>query len=176
MRIIEAISDTNIGGAGILLVNRLKHTDREKYKTTVLIPKDSRLCQRLADIKVDFVEIDGCRDRSFELSALPQYIREIKKIHPQIINSHGCMTSRVAAYLCRVPVRICTRHCVFPISPKGGHGYIYMRLWRGDLPPSISPFPSPFHFLFPFPFLWVSRFRNQWFSPWHTQWFRGRTA
>ena len=40
MRIIEAISDTNIGGAGILLVNRLKHTDREKYKTTVLIPKD----------------------------------------------------------------------------------------------------------------------------------------
>lgn len=120
MRIIEAISDTNIGGAGILLVNRLKHTDREKYKTTVLIPKDSRLCQRLADIKVDFVEIDGCRDSSFDLSALPQYIREIKKIHPQIINSHGCMTSRVAAYLCRVPVRICTRHCVFPISPRGG--------------------------------------------------------
>ena len=72
MRIIEAISDTNIGGAGILLVNRLKHTDREKYKTTVLIPKGSRLCQRLADIKVDFVEINGGRDRSFDPSAVPK--------------------------------------------------------------------------------------------------------
>ena len=43
IKVIEVISDTNIGGAGILLINRLKHTNKELFDTTVILPKGSKL-------------------------------------------------------------------------------------------------------------------------------------
>ena len=58
MRIIEAISDTNIGGAGILLLNRLACTDTEKYQTTVILPKGSMLMERVCALGIKCVEID----------------------------------------------------------------------------------------------------------------------
>ncbi len=118
MKIIEAISDTNIGGAGVLLINRLSCTDMKKYKTLVLLPKDSALCKRLEEICVPYIEIDCRGDKSFDLSALWKYKEQIKKFAPDIINAHGALTARVAAKMCGVPIKICTRHCVYPISAK----------------------------------------------------------
>ena len=134
MKIVEAISDTNIGGAGILLINRLRHTDRRKYDITVLVPKGSKLVTRLTEIGIDFVEVNGCKDRSFDIGAMVEYIKLIKKIKPSIINSHGCLSARVAAYICGVPIRICTRHCVFPVTKK--HGAV--RRMKGVLNSALS--------------------------------------
>ena len=118
MKVIEAISDTNIGGAGVLLLNRLECTDLEKYQTTVLLPCGSRLTQGLERLGVDYREIDCCGDRSWALADMIKYKREIEKISPHIINCHGCLSARVAAKLSGVPVKICTRHCVFPVTKK----------------------------------------------------------
>ena len=118
MKIIEAISDTNIGGAGVLLVNRLKHTDTAKYRTRVLLPKGSKLVPRILDTGVECIELDIAGDRSMDPCAIPEFLRAIKEYKPDIINSHGCMSSRIAATMCGVPINICTRHCVFPISSK----------------------------------------------------------
>lgn len=118
MRVIEAISDTNIGGAGILLVNRLSCTDLEKYKTTVLLPKGSILLSRLKEAGAECVEIDCKGDRSWSSADVPKYIKAIKEISPDIINCHGSLTARVAAKMVGVPVKICTRHCVFPTEKK----------------------------------------------------------
>ena len=41
IHILEVISDTNMGGAGRLLLARLEKTNREKIRTTVLLPKGS---------------------------------------------------------------------------------------------------------------------------------------
>lgn len=116
MRIIEAISDTNIGGAGILLLNRLACTDTEKYQTTVILPKGSMLMERVCALGIKCVEIDCKGDASFDIHAMKEYRRVIKRISPDIINCHGCLSARVAAKTCGVPVKICTRHCVYPIS------------------------------------------------------------
>ena len=116
MEIIEAISDTNIGGAGVLLITRLSSDDQMRKKTAVVLPKGSALVARLADIGVRTVEVDVCADRSFQISAIPKYVRLIRRIRPEIVNCHGSLSFRIAAFLCGVPVRIYTRHCTFPIS------------------------------------------------------------
>ena len=115
MRVIEAISDMNIGGAGRLLLTRLKESDRERIETFVILPRGSALARRVIELGVRVCYVDGCRDTSFELGAIFEIIKIIRKISPDIINCHGCMSARIAAFLCGIPVRIYTRHCTYPI-------------------------------------------------------------
>ena len=102
----------------MLLVNRLTHTDLIKYDITVLLPKGSELKRKLLPLGVKFIEINGRGDRSLNLGALRQYIRIIRAKSPDVINAHSSLCFRIAAALCRVPVRICTRHCAYPVSRK----------------------------------------------------------
>lgn len=115
MRVIEAISDMNIGGAGRLLLTRLKESNRERIDTWVIMPRGSELADSMRGLGVRVCFIDGCKDRSFELSAVFEIAKLIRRISPDIINCHGCMSARIAALLCGVPVRIYTRHCTYPI-------------------------------------------------------------
>lgn len=114
MNVVEAISDTNIGGAGILLLTRLKHSDKNRFSYHVILPKGSALKERLRKLDVAVWEINACRDRSFSVSAIPQYISLLQYLKPDLVNCHGNLSCRIAAMLCRIPCRIYTRHCAYP--------------------------------------------------------------
>ena len=114
IRVVEAISDTNIGGAGVLLVNRLINTDADKFETWVIVPKNSLLIPKLKSAGARVIEIDACKDRSLDVKNLFKYFSVIKKISPDIVNSHGCLSARIAAKMAGVPVNIYTRHCAYP--------------------------------------------------------------
>ena len=118
IKVLEVISDTNIGGAGVLLINRLKHVDASKFKTCVVVPRGSALVSRLKDMGAECVEIDVRGDRSMDVRAVKKFCDVIRAYSPDIVNSHGCISARIAAKLCGVPVKICTRHCVFPVSKR----------------------------------------------------------
>ncbi len=117
MKVLEIISDTNIGGAGRLLVSRLRHSNREKFQSAVLLPKGSQLKEEFEKIGIRVIEMEGCADRSFELSAIARIAKIIRRERPELVNCHGCMSARVAAALCHVPIRLYTRHCAYPV-PK----------------------------------------------------------
>lgn len=115
MKVAEIISDTNIGGAGVLLVNRLRHTDRREFESVVLLPEKSRLCPEFAVIGVPVREVRGCADASFRVRGVFSIWRELRRLRPDIVNCHGCLSGRVAARLAGVPLRVHTRHCAFPV-------------------------------------------------------------
>ncbi len=115
MKVIEAISDTNIGGAGRLLLTRLKNSNRDEIETAVILPRGSRLEQKLCELGVKTYAVDGCIDKSFDISAVRKIRDIIKEVEPDIVNAHGCMSARLAAWLCRAPIRIHTRHCTYPV-------------------------------------------------------------
>ena len=48
IRILNIISDTNIGGAGRVILNYLRYADRNKFETLVAIPRGSLLKQPTA--------------------------------------------------------------------------------------------------------------------------------
>ncbi|MBO5416376.1 MAG: glycosyltransferase [Clostridia bacterium] len=115
MKVIEALSDTNIGGAGRLLLTRLSNSDRGEFDTTVILPRGSMLEGEFGKIGVRVICFDGGADRSFDPRAIGSIFGIIKAESPDIINAHGCLSARIAAALCGVPVRIYTRHCAYEV-------------------------------------------------------------
>lgn len=115
MKVVEVITDTNIGGAGVLLCTRLKYSDRKRIESEVILPRGSELSERLRAIGIHTHVINACRDRSFEFFAIPKYIALFRRIRPDLVNCHGALSARIAAKLCGVRVRLYTRHCVYPL-------------------------------------------------------------
>ncbi len=122
MKVIEAISDTNIGGAGRLLLTRLKESDRSAFDTLVILPRGSMLADELRKIGVRVRCFRGGADKSFDAVAALNIMKIIKEECPDIINAHGCLSARLAAFFCGVRVRIYTRHCAYPMP-------FYMRVF-----------------------------------------------
>lgn len=116
MRVLEVISDTNIGGAGVLLLSRLRHSDRSRFQTTVLLPSGSALAPRFREIGVPVCFMQGCYDRSADVRQIGALVRTIRKLDPMLINCHGCLSARIAAAIAHVPIRVYTRHCAYPVS------------------------------------------------------------
>ncbi len=115
IKVVEVISDKNIGGAGVLLLNRLRHTDKSRFCSYVIMPKGSLLAARTRALGARVREIP-MPERSFGVPDTFKIAAELKRIKPSLVNSHASLSSRIAAAACGVPVRIYTRHCVFPLS------------------------------------------------------------
>ncbi len=116
MKVLEMITDTNIGGAGVLLLGRLKVTDRQAFETVVALPEKSMLLPEIKKVGVRTVGIRGCEDTSASFSGVFSCLKVIWKEKPDLINCHGCLSGRLAAAVLGVPVRIYTKHCVFPLK------------------------------------------------------------
>ena len=66
IRVLNIISDTNIGGAGRVLLNYLRYTDRNRFETLVALPRGSLLKPPLEEAGGRVLEVDGIADRSFD--------------------------------------------------------------------------------------------------------------
>lgn len=117
IRILNIISDTNIGGAGRVILNYLRYADRNKFETLVAIPRGSLLKPLLEEAEVTVYEVDGMADCSYasqDVKALQTLIRRVK---PDLVHTHGALSGRIAAKRCHVPV-VYSRHSAFPVPAK----------------------------------------------------------
>lgn len=113
-RLLHIITDTNIGGAGILLLNQLRHFDRKHFDVTVVLPHGNELEERVRMLGYKVIKSHSGADRSLQIGAIPEYRRLIRRCDPDIVHCHGALSARIAAMLVGVPVRIFTRHCAYP--------------------------------------------------------------
>ena len=116
IKVLNVISDTNIGGAGRYLINFLKYYDRERFSIAVALPKGSLLAPDIAAL-APVEEVDGMRDKSLDLSAIGKLRRLMEREKPQIVHTHGSMSARIAARQAGAKV-VYTRHCVFPVPER----------------------------------------------------------
>ena len=117
IRVLNIISDTNIGGAGRVILNYLRYSNRKQFETMVAIPRGSLLKPALEEAGVTIYEVDGMADRSYakeDVKALEALIRQVK---PDLVHTHGALSGRIAAKRCRVPV-VYSRHSAFPVPAK----------------------------------------------------------
>ena len=117
MRVLNIISDTNIGGAGRVILNYLRYADRKNFETLVAIPRGSLLKEPLEKEGVPVYEVDGMADRSYhkdDVKLLEELIRQVK---PDLVHTHGALSGRIAAKRCHVPV-VYSRHSAFPVPAK----------------------------------------------------------
>lgn len=116
IRVAEVLSDTNIGGAGRLLLTRFALSDREQFDERIVLPSGSELCKEFEKLGYTPHIMSFCKDKSWDLSGVFPLYRYFLKTSPDIVNCHGCISARIAAKLAHVPVRIYTRHCAYEPS------------------------------------------------------------
>lgn len=117
LKILNVITDTNIGGAGRVLIHYLKNFDRSKYNVYVALPKGSLLIPEVEKIGYTPIITEYGRDKSFEIPAVRELYGIIKKLAPDVVHTHSSLSAKSAAYLAGVPSRIYTRHCAYDL-PK----------------------------------------------------------
>ncbi len=113
IKVLNILSDTNVGGAGRLLVNYLRNFDRDKIESYVVLPKDSALAPYIREVGYDVIEIEHGQDKSLDFRAIGEIRRVIREVKPDIVHTHSSFSGKLAAFLCGVPVRIYTRHSAF---------------------------------------------------------------
>ncbi|MDE6107494.1 MAG: glycosyltransferase family 4 protein [Oscillospiraceae bacterium] len=113
IRVMNVISDTNIGGAGRVLINYLKYWDREHFDVSVALPRGSKLKEPLETLGGRVYEVDGMADKSLDFGAIKKLRALIRKVDPDIVHTHGSMSGRIAGRQ-EGKVVIYTRHSVFP--------------------------------------------------------------
>ena len=117
IRVLNVISDTNIGGAGRVLLNYMSRADRANFDVSVALPRGSLLKQPLEALNTTVYEVDGLTDRSYHKDDVKELERLIDRVQPDIVHTHGALSGRIAGRR-RGKVVIYTRHSAFPVPAK----------------------------------------------------------
>ena len=122
LKIINVISDSNIGGAGKCILTFLKYYDKSRFDVKVVVPTGSALKEELLSLGAYVIEADGIADKSLSAKG----IRELKKIFkahkPDVIHCHASMSARFAGRLYGKAKIVFTRHSVFEPSKRISRG------------------------------------------------------
>ena len=111
IKILHAISDTGIGGAGVHLCNLLSQIDRYRFDVSVCLPENSLLAPKIRELGFPVVETRYGGNRSADLRAVPELIGILHHQTPHILHTHSALYARLAGRFCRVPILVNTRHC-----------------------------------------------------------------
>ena len=117
IRVLNIISDTNIGGAGRVLINYLQYADRAQFDTAVALPRGSLLKAPLEELNTTVYEVDGIADRSYDKGDVKVLRELICRVDPDIVHTHGALSGRIAAKQCGKKI-VYTRHSAFPVPAK----------------------------------------------------------
>ncbi len=112
MRVLHVISDSNIGGAGVLLTTLLRHMDRSKVESVVAIPRGSLLEGRLRALDVPIRFLTNACDR-FSSASVGEIKHIIKEEKIDLVHANAALSARIAGKLSHKLV-VHTRHCCFP--------------------------------------------------------------
>ena len=117
MKITEVITDTNIGGAGVLLSSVVTSLKND-FSFEVILPQGSLLVSRFpSEVKVTKMPIAG--DKSFskrDVMTLASYFRSSR---PDVVHTHASLSARLAARLSCGAACCSTRHCSHPSHTVG---------------------------------------------------------
>ncbi len=65
VKVLNIISDTNVGGAGRVILNYLKYCDKSRFDVSVALPAGSLLIEPLEAMGITAYEINGMADKSW---------------------------------------------------------------------------------------------------------------
>ena len=116
-RVLDLISDTNIGGAGRVILNYLRYADAAQFETLAAVPRGSLLKAPLEEAGARVYEVDAMADRSYDRRDVGVLRELISRVGPDLVHTHGCLSGRVAARRLHVPV-VYSRHSAFPVPAR----------------------------------------------------------
>ena len=102
-KISHIISDSNIGGAGVLLAS-LTAELKDFFDITVFIPKGARLTPLLDEARATVYQVPMAKDRSFRAGDVQGFFSVFKELKTDIAHTHGTLSARLGALLNTLPL------------------------------------------------------------------------
>ena len=118
IKVINVISDSNIGGAGRMLLTFLRNCNRAAFDITVVLPVMSKLCGELVRLGTRYMEVEGLAEKSYDRQSIKRLKEIFQNEKPDIVHTHASMSARIAAKRAGKAKIIYTRHSVFPNSRR----------------------------------------------------------
>ena len=115
MKITNVITDSNVGGAGVLLASVTEALCHD-YTIEIIIPRGSALKGRLAGCGAAVRELNISSDKSFSPSDVYTFHRYFSKNACDILHTHASFSARLGSLGAPVGARISTRHCAYPAA------------------------------------------------------------
>ena len=122
IKVLNVISDLNVGGAGKCVINFCKNYDRKKFEIVVVVPEGSELVSELKNTNARIIELDGLKNKSLDFKSFFKLRKIIKNEKPDIVHTHASSIAKLAAKCVKNTKVIYTRHSVFPVSDRIKHG------------------------------------------------------
>lgn len=116
LKVVNIISDTNIGGAGKCVLTHARFHNRDDFELTVVVPRGSKLKPEVEALGVKCVEADGVADKSLSLKGIMAQRKLFRKLGCDVVHAHATLSARIAARLAGVKGIVYTRHSVFEPS------------------------------------------------------------
>ncbi len=117
-KVVNIITDSNIGGAGKCVLIFGENYNREIIDLTVVVPEGSKLIPELKKRNVKVYEAKGIADKSLSREGIKELKKALKILKPDVVHTHASMSGRIAAKLCGVKKIVYTLHCVYEPSAK----------------------------------------------------------
>ena len=117
-KVVNIITDSNIGGAGKCVLIFGENYDRTKIDLCVIIPEGSKLKPELEKRNVKVKEVKEIADKSFSLRGIIELKKALRELKPDVVHTHASMSGRIAARLLNIRKIVYTLHCVYEPSSK----------------------------------------------------------
>lgn len=132
--ITQVISDSNIGGAGVLVCHICEALKRE-FDFTLMLPRGSALLSRVPS-GVRIREVPMARDRSLRPSDISLFRRLFSEQEPDLVHTHAALSARIGARLCGIHPILSTRHC--SIERSKSPSVLYRRVYNSVTDCTVS--------------------------------------
>lgn len=115
IRVLEIVSDSNIGGAGIWIRNYAAGYSSNAIELAVALPRGAALTPLLEQCGCRVIECDMEPDRSMSMRSVNVLRNVIAAFRPQVVHTHGSLAGRIAAKSCGI-YTIYTKHTLSPVA------------------------------------------------------------
>jgi len=128
MKITQVISDSGVGGAGILLASVAEGLAHD-FRIEIILPEGSQLTSRIKSSDVKITEAPMKADSSFSISDALGFYRYFSKNRPDVLHTHASLSARLGGALAGIRPCISTRHCATPRELVKRAGFIKRSLY-----------------------------------------------
>ena len=128
MKITQVISDTNLGGAGVL-VSSVADLLKSDFDFEVIIPCGSRLKERLPS-EISVKEFPMRPDRSFYPGDVSGFYKYFRKNPTDILHTHASLSSRIGGKMAGIKTCLSTRHCASGTSNDKNKAFLKSKLYN----------------------------------------------
>lgn len=137
MKILHLLTDSSVGGAGMMLSYLAPHLSSH-FDLSVALPKENPLGEELEKQGVRVFRICPPSGGAASLLYAPPLLSLLRSLRPSILHTHAFPLCRLMGRICKVPVCVTTKHCDLPAPWQESKALRYLYNQTTDMTVSTS--------------------------------------